>query len=346
MTAKDWSSHTLRSTEFRNYFTDEEEPALNTQTHVSRLSYEDVSHHDTKLQRPESVHVCPDGALIVSHRGRGISRIAPDGTVSTLGPDPALAGGHELIPNGIAPQADGSTLIANIGEGGGIWRLSPEGVLTPHLEEVEGVALSAANFVMTDEKGRNWITVSTTRLPRFAAYSDKVADGLIVLQDEAGARILADDICFSNECRLTPDGTGLVISETFSRSITRFDLGPDGLSNRRTLVQLGRGDFPDGIRYDSKGNLWITCIVSNRLWRFSPDGELTLILEDLDAALVDRVETALAEGRMGREHFYDCGESRLGNIASIAFSEDERRAYLGSLCGTSILSISLEGDLA
>ncbi len=77
----------------------------------------------------------------------------------------------------------------------------------PHLEEVEGVALSAANFVMTDEKGgRNWITVSTTRLPpRFAAYSDKVADGLIVLQDEADARILADDICFSNECRLTPD---------------------------------------------------------------------------------------------------------------------------------------------
>lgn len=314
---------------------------------ISRLGYESVSHHGTGLQRPESIHVLTNGTLVFSHRGRGVSRITKEGTLTTYGPDPALAAGHELIPNGIAPQSDGSTLIANIGEGGGIWRLTPEGALNPHLMEVDGVALAAANFVMTDDRGRNWITVSTTRLPRFDAYSDKVADGLIVLQDENGARILADDICFANECRLTPDNTGLVITETFSRRVTQFDIGPDGLSNRRTVIQFGRGDFPDGIRYDSHGNLWITCIVSNRLWRLSPQGQLILVLEDLDDALVDRVETALAEGRMGREHFYDCGQSRLGNIASIAFSADERRAYLGSLCGTSILSIpidSLDGD--
>ncbi|MFV0333965.1 MAG: SMP-30/gluconolactonase/LRE family protein [Tropicimonas sp.] len=322
---------------------------MTDRTQTARLSHDAVTHHGSGLNRPESVHVLANGRLLVSHRGRGISRIAMDGAVTTLGPAQAQAGGHELIPNGIAPQADGSTLIANIGEGGGIWRLSPEGALAPHLEVVEGIALAAANFVMTDARGRNWITVSTTRLPRFDAYTDKVADGLIILQDETGARILADDICFSNECRLTPDGAGLVISETFSRRITRFDLTPDGLANRHTIAQFGRGDFPDGIRYDSAGNLWITCIVSNRLWRLSPDGTLCLILADTDDALVERVETALAEGRMGREHFYDCGTSRLGNIASIAFSADERRAYLGSLCGTSILSIPLHainGDSA
>lgn len=313
------------------------------------LSFEDVSRHGDGLQRPESIHVLQDGTLVFSHRGRGVSRIAADGRLTTLGPDPALAAGHELIPNGIALQDDASTLIANIGEGGGIWRLAADGALTPHLMEADGVALAAANFVMTDARGRNWITVSTTRLPRFDAYSDKVADGLIVLQDGNGARILADDICFANECRLTPDNGGLVITETFSRRVTQFDFGPDGLRNRRTLIQFGRGDFPDGIRYDSQGNLWITCIVSNRLWRLSPQGQLTLVLEDKDEELVDRVETALAEGRMGREHFYDCGQSRLGNIASVAFSADERRAYLGSLCGTSILSIpidSLDGGTA
>lgn len=318
-------------------------------SYIPKLSYEDVSRHGADLKRPESIQVLKDGTLIFSHRGRGISRITTDETLATHGPDQALAAGHELIPNGIALQADGSTLIANIGEGGGIWRLTTEGALEPHLMEVDGVPLAAANFVMTDNLGRNWITVSTTRLPRFDAYSDKVADGLIVLQDENGARILADDICFANECRLTPDGTGLVITETFLRRVTQFDLGPEGLSNRRTLIQFGRGDFPDGIRYDSHGNLWITCIVSNRLWRLSPQGKLILVLEDLDEQLVDRVETALAQGRMGREHFYDCGQSRLGNIASVDFSADERRAYLGSLCGTSILSIpidSLDGDSA
>ncbi|NIZ11717.1 SMP-30/gluconolactonase/LRE family protein [Pseudooceanicola sp. HF7] len=311
------------------------------------LSVKDITHIGHDLDRPESVHVTADGGLLVSHRARGISRIAPDGQIETRGPAPAIANGAELVPNGIAPQPDGSVLIANIGEGGGIWRLGTDQALTLEVMEAEGVPLAAANFVMTDDSGRMWITVSTVQQPRFNAYSDKVADGLIVLVENGKARILADDICFANECRLTPDGTGLVISETFSRRITRFDLGPDGLSNRRTLVQFGRGDFPDGIRYDRAGHLWVTCIVSNRLWRVAPDGQAQLVLEDCDEALVDRVESALAEGRMGREHFYDTGDSRLGNIASIAFSTDESRAFLGSLCGTSILSIPVpQGDQA
>lgn len=315
-----------------------------------RLSAQDVTRISDGLDRPESVQVTAEGDLLVSHRGRGISHIASDGTLRTHGPDPAIANGAELIPNGIAPQADGSTLMANIGEGGGIWRLTPDDQLELVLAEAEGIPLAAANFVMTDDQGRIWITVSTVQQPRFNAYSDKVADGLIVLVENGTARVLADDICFANECRLTPDGTGLVVSETFSRRITRFDLGPDGLTNRRTFAQFGRGDFPDGVRYDSAGNLWVTCIVSNRLWRIAPDGTAELILEDCDPALVDEVETALAEGRMGREHFYETGKSRLGNIASIAFSKDESRAYLGSLCGTSILSIPVpaipvrEGD--
>jgi len=308
-------------------------------TYSPELTFNDVRPIGDRLNRPESVQVLGDGRLAVSHRGRGVSFVTPDGEVTTRGPEPALAGGEELIPNGIAPQPDGSFLIANIGEGGGIWKLAADGDLTPYLMEVDGVFLAAANFVMTDEKGRCFITVSTVSRPRFAAYTDKVRDGLVIIKDEHGARILADDICFSNECRLTPDGSGLMVSETFSRTITQFDLGPSGLSNRRTFAAFGRGDFPDGIRFDSEGHLWATCIVSNRLWRIAPDGQKTLVLEDCDAGWVDTVETALSEGRMGREHFYEAGNSRLGNIASIDFSADGNTAYLGSLCGTSIVSI-------
>lgn len=303
------------------------------------LSVDEVTRIGGGLDRPESIHVTAKGGLLVSHRARGVSRVSPEGRVTTHGPDPAIANGAELVPNGIAPQQDGSVLIANIGEGGGIWRLTADEHLIPVVMEADGVPLAAANFVMTDAAGRMWITVSTVQQPRYNAYSDKVADGLIVLVENDTARILADDICFANECRLTPDGAGLVISETFSRRITRFDFGPHGLSNRRTLAQFGRGDFPDGIRFDRAGNLWVTCIVANRLWRVAPDGTMDLILEDRDDTLIEKVETALAGGRMGREHFYDTGDSTFGNIASITFSHDERRAYLGSLCGTSILSI-------
>lgn len=293
------------------------------------------------LSRPESIQFLRSGSFAASCRGRGVSLFDGQGNVTTLGPENAVVNGHELIPNGIAPQQDGSFLLANIGEGGGIWRLSAAGELHPHLLEVDGVHLAAANFVMTDARGRNWITVSTTSLPRFEAYSDKVANGLLILEDERGARILADDIAFSNECRLTPEGDGLVIAETFGRRVTRFDLDGDRLSNRHTFAQFGHGDFPDGCRYDSRGHLWLASIVSNRIWRISPQGECALVLADTDPAHVEWVETALAEGRMGREHFYECGATTLRNVASIAFSPDGSVAWLGSLAGSEVYALPI-----
>lgn len=301
------------------------------------ISLDQVTDVGRNLVRPESVHVADDGALSVSHRGRGISVIDPDGSQRIVGREANDANGYELIPNGISHQSDGSFLIANIGDGGGVWRLTVDGNLSPYMMDVDGQFLAAANFVTTDNQGRVWITVSTISQPRFKAYSDKVADGLLIVVDDAGARIVANDICFANECRVSPDGKYLVISETFSRRITRFDLAPDGsVSKRHTLVQFDRGDFPDGCRYDSKGYLWLTSIVINRVWRVAPDGSKQLILEDSDPAHVEWVETALAKGEMGREHFYQNGKTRFGNVASINFTPDETYGLLGSLCGTTI----------
>ncbi|MGH1350074.1 MAG: SMP-30/gluconolactonase/LRE family protein [Methyloligellaceae bacterium] len=286
------------------------------------------------LHRPESVQLLANGSIAVSHRGRGITLLTTDGNQHTIGPENAMANGHELIPNGIASLADGGFLLANIGEGGGVWQLSAKGELTPYLMEAEGRSLAAANFVMQTPDGRIWITVSTMSHPRFNAYTERVRDGMIVLVEDGNARILADDICFANECRVSPDGNSLYIAETFSRSISRFNLAADGsLSDRETFAQFGYGDFPDGLRFDSEGYLWLTSIVSNRIWRIAPDGTRNLILEDAEPEHMAWVEEAKLEGRMGREHFYQVGDTKLGNAASIAFSHDENHAWLGSLCG-------------
>ncbi len=307
---------------------------MSVQKYSPHLNSDALKPLGVNLQRPESVQLMDNGSIAVSHRGRGITILSADGSQYTIGPENATANGHELIPNGISAIADGNFLLANIGEGGGVWHLSNDGELTPFLMEAEGRVLAAANFVMQTGDGRVWITVSTMSHPRFNAYTDKVSDGMIVLVEEGKARILADDICFANECRVSPDGSSLFIAETFSRRVSQFDLATDGsLSNRKTFAQFGYGDFPDGLRFDSHGYLWLTSIVSNRIWRIAPDGTKRLILEDSEPAHVDWVETAHQEGRMGREHFYQVGNTTLGNAASIAFSSDESHAWLGSLCG-------------
>lgn len=310
------------------------------------VDLDNISFIGSGLVRPESVQVASNGSLFVSARNTGIAKVTAAGSVSLIGKQGRKANGHELIPNGIAPLPDGGFLLANIGEGGGVWRLACSGEMTPYLMEVDGVPLSAANFVMRDDKGRIWITVSTISLPRFDAYSPDVRNGLVIVVDESGPRIVADDICFANECRVSPEGDALFVSETFSRSVTRFDLSERGdLSGREVFCSFGRGDFPDGCRFDSAGHLWLTCIVSNRLWRIAPDGRPTLVLEDRDPAHVSWVEDALGEGRMGREHFYTAGGTKLGNVASIAFSEGGDRAFLGSLCGDAIATFSIPPHL-
>jgi len=305
-----------------------------------KIDIENVGDYGHDLNRPECVLCLGSGDLFVSHKGVGVTHIAPGGRQRIIG-GARDVDGHELVPNGIALLPDRSFLIANIGEAGGVWRLQADGTITPYLIEVDGERLVAANFVMNDAQGRVWITVSTRKQPRFLAYSPEVADGFVVLADARGARIVADGCSFTNELRLAADGRSVYVSETFGRCISRFAVRADGsLGAREDFVTFGHGTFPDGIAFDEEDHLWVTSIVSNRLIRIAPNGSSEVLLEDSVAEHVDTVERALAEGRMAREHFYTMQSRKLRNISSIAFGgADRRTVYLGSLMGTSLATL-------
>ena len=151
-----------------------------------KIDIENVGDYGHDLNRPECVLCLGSGDLFVSHKGVGVTHIAPGGRQRIIG-GARDVDGHELVPNGIALLPDRSFLIANIGEAGGVWRLQADGTITPYLIEVDGERLVAANFVMNDAQGRVWITVSTRKQPRFLAYSPEVADGFVVLADARGA---------------------------------------------------------------------------------------------------------------------------------------------------------------
>jgi hypothetical protein len=280
-----------------------------------------------------------NGELFVSCRGAGVTQILSDGTQHAIGTHTKVFG-HEFIPNGICLLENGDFLIANIGEGGGVWRLGRDGSLVPFLLEVDGVAISAANFVLRDHAGRIWITVSTKMLPRFLSYRTNVADGFIVLVDHAGPRIVADALAFTNELRIDAAGRNLYVSETFGRRISKFSVAAGNtLKHQAVHAEFGYGAFPDGIALDAEGGLWVTSIVSNRLYRVVPSGKIDLLLEDSDDVHVGMVEAALAAGKMGREHFYGMKSRELKNIASIAFGgNDLKTVYLGSLLDDRLIS--------
>ncbi len=290
------------------------------------------------LNRPECVLCHRSGRLFVSDwtGGGGVTMVEIDGRMRRI-----LARDRDqpLRPNGIALLPGGGFLLAHLGVSDGVvWRLDADGRTEPVLLDVDGASLPPTNFVHRDRAGRLWVTVSTRQQPRSLGFRTDLADGFIVLVDDAGARIVADRLGYTNECLVDPAGERLYVNETFARRLTAFDIGPGGrLTNRRTVAEFGAGTFPDGLTMDTEGGVWITSIVSNRVLRVAPDGSQELILEDSDPDHVARVEQAYQAGEMGRPHLDTVRGRRLGNISSLAFGgPDLRTAYLGCLQGNAI----------
>jgi len=313
-----------------------------TASSLEPLSLDAVRFVGSGLNRPECVLCTARGDIFSADWRGGVAHLLPDGTQRLYrgtAPD-----GRELRPNGIALNADGSFLLADLGsDRGGVYRLTRAGEVSVFLERVDGIDLPPSNFVFNDHAGRTWITISTRHIPRADAYRKDVADGFIVLVDGRGARIVADGLGYTNEAAIDPSGNWLYVNETFGRRLSRFALGRSGdLGAREVVCEFGPGTFPDGIAFDCAGGAWITSIISNRIIRVAPDGSQALFLEDASAEHIARAEQAFARNELARPHLDAVASRCLRNISSLAFGGAERTtAYLGCLLGDAIASVEL-----
>jgi sugar lactone lactonase YvrE len=295
-----------------------------------RIPLERIETHGRGLRRPECVLCTAAGHLYCADWGGGVTRLGPDGAIERI---LARDAGFDLKPNGIALCRDGSFLVTDLGDQGGLYRLSRDGRLEPEIVEVEGQRVPPSNFVLIDERERTWLTVSTRREPRALGYRPDVNDGFIIIRDRRGTRIVADGLGYTNEVQLAPDGRWLYVNETFGRRLSRFRLAADGaLTARETVAEFGPGTFPDGIAFDARGGIWITSIVSNRVLYIEPGGKPHTVIEDADPDHLAWVEAAFQDGTMGRAHLDRVKSRKLGNISSLAFGgPDLRTVYLGCL---------------
>lgn len=287
------------------------------------------------LSRPECVVATATGDVVASDWRGGISIVRSTGRVETR---IAVNSPIPLRPNGISFTAARSFLIAQLGDGGGVWTFAPDGTVAPLLTEIEGAPLPPTNFVIEDECRRTWISVSTRQQPRQLAWRPDVADGFIACVTQAGARIVADGLHYANEVRPDPSGQFLYAVETFGRRLIRYPVDVDGtLGPRETVVQFEYGFFPDGFAFDEEGGIWVTSLVSNKVVRIRADREIETIVAEVNGAFVDAVETAFVAGTMAREHLGLIPRTTLQHVTSLSFGDRDRRTvFLGSLHGECI----------
>ena len=293
------------------------------------------------LDRPECAIATSSGDIFVSHRTAGVARIRPDGAVSLLAA-PIEHRGSNVVANGIALLEDGTFAIANIADGGGIFRLSQTGQIEPWVIDFGGRDCPPVNFVVLDTQNRLWFSVSSPLSPRHHAYRRDVRNGFVGVVENGKPRIVLEGLHYTNEIRPDLEYGWLYVSETFGQLVSRFPLSADlTVGAREVYVQLPKGCFVDGIAFDDEGGLWAACIVSNQLFRVSPDTrEPTVIVSEYDQSWIDTVESALDAGTMGREHFDFAPTQSLRNIASVAFAGPDRSTVVcGNLLGRELFAM-------
>ena len=108
------------------------------------------------------------------------------------------------------------------------------------------------------------------------------ADGSATLarvDPDGSIHAAAEGLLFPNGTVITPDGTTLIVAESFGRCLTAFDVADDGtLSNRRVWADLGRRT-PDGICLDADGAIWVANPVTPECFRVSEGGEILDVIE-------------------------------------------------------------------
>jgi sugar lactone lactonase YvrE len=133
--------------------------------------------------------------------------------------------------------------------GQGLTRRDPDGSMVPHAD-LSGVGVDDFNEIVVDGRGNIYINGGCDFQP-----GEGNAPGIIALVTPDGsARRVASDIAFPNGMVVTPDNSTLIISESFARRLTAFDIADDGgLSNRRVWAdRVG----PVGICMDAAGAIW------------------------------------------------------------------------------------------
>jgi sugar lactone lactonase YvrE len=227
-----------------------------------------------------------DGALWFSdfflHEVR---KITPDGRWETVAKVPGQ-------PSGLGWTPDGLLLVVSMVDRR-LLRQDPTGLA--EVADLTDLTGFYANDMVVDAKGRAY--VGNTGFNYMARETPRPT-GLVLVEPDGGARIVADGLMFPNGAVITPDGATLVVAETYAARLTAFTIAKDGsLSGQRVWAAL-EGEFPDGICLDAEGAIWVASPSSGQVMRVREGGE---IVER--HAIVNSPTACVLGGEDGRDLF-------------------------------------------
>lgn len=313
------------------------------------INKNDIRFIGENLHRPECILAEKNGNLWVADARGGITRIQPNGnqelitqTTSSFFDKADREATRFLdgtLPNGLAFDSNGDILISNFGTDC-LERMHRDGHTELMADSIDGEEIGKVNFVLRDSKGRIWITISTKVKNWMHALRTDLKDGYLALYQKGKFHIKAEGFGFTNEIRFDANEEWMYVAETTGGCITRLRFNDKNVMTHRETFgpsTLGKGAWPDGIAFDSFGNLWGTMVYSDKLFVLTPEGDLKLLLDEGDPVKVDALQKQFFNNHVTEEVLFATGAGIAPWMASVTFGGSDRGTiYIGSLKGKRI----------
>ncbi|MEM7140790.1 MAG: SMP-30/gluconolactonase/LRE family protein [Actinomycetota bacterium] len=177
-------------------------------------------------------------------------------------------------PSGLGWMPDGTMLIVSMLDHK-VLALGADGELREHAD-LSGVATGKCNDMVVAADG-------TAYVGNFGFDMDGGADFAVAtlagVRPDGSVFAAASDLRFPNGSVITPDGSTLIVGETFGSRYTAFTIADDGsLSDRRVWAKIERS-FPDGCCLDAQGAIWMSDVSNRRFCRVHEGGEISETIE-------------------------------------------------------------------
>jgi sugar lactone lactonase YvrE len=232
-----------------------------------------------------------DARLWIAHWGTGEVL-----AVDLQGRTEVVAPGRDGMGWSLAWLPDGRLLVS----GEELTRVDPDGSTTQH-------SAQGGNELVVDPAGHVYVNGADFD---FLGGGAPEPGWIRLIASDGTARDVADDIEFPNGMVITPDGSTLVVAESFAGRLSAFDIERDGSLSGRRIWADGLG--PDGICIDSTGAIWAQTADGADPGDDGPAGAVVRVLDG--GEITHRVESELPcfscalGGPEGRHLFLLCNE--------------------------------------